>query len=149
MAEIDNVVTDVAPDDNGVAVFRFAQGQIGILLNSSTTVAAVNTTEIYGSEGTIVQDHGDLPSTSGPRPAHPVALRMVRKGEKEWTEFDFSIPPNHGERLKAVPRPFIDYVRGLTDKTISAEEGRVSIEMLVGAYRSAAEGRRVELPLNE
>lgn len=148
MAEIDNVVTQVAPDDNGVAVFRFAQGEIGILLNSSTTVAAINTTEIYGTEGTIVQDHGDLPSTSGPRPEHATALRMLRKGEKEWTVFDFPIPLSHAERLKAVPRPFINYVRGLTSDTISAEEGRISIEMLIGAYRSAAEGRRITLPLS-
>ena len=46
-----------------------------------------------------------------------------------------------------IPRPFVNYVRGLTDQTISAEEGRVSIEMSIGAYRSAAEGRRIALPL--
>lgn len=145
MAEIDNVVTDVAPDDNGIAVFRFSKGEIGILLNSSTTVAAISTTEIYGTEGTIVQDYGDLPSTNAPRPANAVALRMIRKGDKQWTEFDFSIPSGHGERLKAVPRPFVDYVRGLTDRTISAEEGRVCIEVLLASYQSAREGRRVSL----
>jgi predicted dehydrogenase len=32
IAEIDNIVTDIAPDDNGVAVFRFARKEIGILL---------------------------------------------------------------------------------------------------------------------
>lgn len=147
MAQIDNVVTNVAPDDNGVAIYRFQNGEIGVLLNSSTTVAAVNTTEIYGTEGTIVQDHGDLVSTNIPRPANAVALRMICKGDREWTEFDFGIPKSHAERLAAVPRPFIDYVRGLTDQTISAEEGRKSIEMLVGAYQSSAEGRLVELPL--
>lgn len=145
MAEIDNVVTNVAPDDNGIAVFRFSKGEIGVLLNSSTTVAAINTTEIYGSEGTIVQDYGDLPSTNAPRPAHAVALKMIRKGDKQWTEFDFPIPSSHGERLKAVPRPFIDYVRGLTDQTISAEDGRVCIEMLLASYQSAKEGRRISL----
>src|SRR5690606_26950924 len=30
MAEVDNVVTDVAPDDNGVAVYRFGRGEIGV-----------------------------------------------------------------------------------------------------------------------
>jgi len=149
MAEVDQVVTDVAPDDNGIAVFRFSKGEIGVLLNSSTTVAAVNTTEIYGTEGTIIQDYGDAPSTSAPRPENAVALKMIRKGDSKWTEFLFPIPPSHGERLKNVPRPFIDYVKGLTDKTISAEEGRVSIEMLIGAYRSAAEGKRIALPLFE
>jgi predicted dehydrogenase len=147
MAQIDNVVTHVAPDDNGVAIYRFQHGEMGILLNSSTTLAAVNTTEVYGTEGTIVQDHGDLPSTNCPRPEHAVALRMIRKGDAQWTEFDFGIPKSHGERLANVPRPFVDYVRGLTDQTISAVEGRVGVEMLVGAYQSSKEGRLVELPL--
>ncbi|MBE0700011.1 MAG: Gfo/Idh/MocA family oxidoreductase [Anaerolineaceae bacterium] len=147
MAQIDNVVTTVAPDDNGVAIYRFQNGEIGILDNSSTTIAAIGTTEVYGTEGTIIQEHGDLSSTNCPRPKDAVALRMFRKGDAQWTEFDFSIPKSHGERLANVPRPFIDYIRGTSTQTISAEEGRVGVEMLVGAYRSSAEGRLVELPL--
>lgn len=148
VAEIGRIVTDVdTPDDNGVAVYRFARGEIGILLNSSTTVAAINTTEIYGDEGTIIQDYGDAPATSAPRPPDAVPLRLIRKGEQEWTEFPLPIPKSQRERLAAVPRPFIDYVRGLTEETISAEEGRKSVEMVLGAYRSAAEGRRIIFPL--
>jgi len=145
MAEIDNVVTDVAPDDNGIAVYRFAQGEIGVLLNSSTTLAAVSTTEIYGTEGTIVHDYGDVPSTNIPRPENAVPLRLFRKGDAQWTLFDIPIPDNHGERLKAVPRPFVDYVRGVTDQTVSAEDGRVCVEMLLASYQSAKEGRRIAL----
>lgn len=147
VAEIDNVVTHLAPDDNGVAIYRFRRGEIGVLLNSSTTVAAVNTTEIYGDEGTIVQDYGDLVSTNVPRPTHAVPLRLLRKGDSQWTEFDLAIPRSHAERIMAVPRPFIDYVRGLSDERVSAEEGRKSVEMVLAAYQSAREGRRVVLPL--
>lgn len=147
VAEIDNVVTDVAPDDNGVAVFRFPGGEMGTLFNSSTTVAAVATTEIYGDQGTIVQDYGDGPACAVPRPEGAVPLRLIRRGEKAWTEYDLPIPNSQRDRLAAIPRPFIDYVRGLTDETISAEEGRVSVEMVLGAYRSMAEGCRVEFPL--
>jgi predicted dehydrogenase len=147
IAEIDSVVTDVSPDDNGIAIYRFGQGEIGILLNSSTTVAAVATTEIYGTEGTIVQDYGDSPATSAPRPQDAIPLRMIRTGENRWTEFKMPIPAGQGERIAAIPRPFIDYLRGLTDETISAQEGRKSVEMVLAAYRSMAEGRRIELPL--
>ena len=147
VAEIDNIVTDVAPDDNGLAVYRFAGGAMGILLNSSTTVAAIGTTEIYGDEGTILQDYGDAPATSAPRPDDAIPLRMIRRGEEQWTEFPLPIPAGQGQRIAAIPRPFIDYVRGLTDETIPPEEGRKSVEMVLGAYRSAAEGRRVEFPL--
>jgi predicted dehydrogenase len=147
MAEIDNVVSNVAPDDNGVAIYRFEKGEIGILFNSSTTIAGVNTTEIYGDEGTIIQDYGDGPSTSAPRPEDVAPLRLIRKGDKAWTEFKLPIPQTQVERIAAIPRPFIDYVRGLTNETISAEEGRKSVEMVLGAYQSTQEGRRVTFPL--
>ena len=147
VAEIDNVVTNVAPDDNGVAIYRFGKGEMGVLVNSSTTIAAIGTTEIYGDQGTIVQDYGDLPSTSAPRPPDAIPLRMIRQGEEHWTEFRLPIPKSQGERIAAIPRPFIDYVRGLSSETISAEEGRKSVEMVLGAYRSAVEGRRIDLPL--
>jgi predicted dehydrogenase len=147
MAEIDNVVSHIAPDDTGVAIYRFQNGEMGELLQNSTTLAAVSTTEIYGDEGTILQDYGDGPSAATPRPEGAPALRLIRKGEKEWTDFGLAIPKSQAERLMNIPRPFVNYVRGLTDQTISAEEGRVSIEMSIGAYRSAAEGRRIALPL--
>lgn len=145
MAEIDNVVTNVAPDDNGIALFRFESGAIGTLFNGSTTVAGVNTTEIYGSEGSIIQDYGDGPSTSVPRPPGVAPLRMIRQGDADWQEFHLPIPASQGERIAAVPRPFIDYVRGVSDEHVSAEEGRKSVEMILGAYRSAREGRRISL----
>jgi predicted dehydrogenase len=147
MAEIDRIVVERSPDDTGVALYRFSKGEIGVLFNSSTTVAAVSTTEIYGTEGTIQHDYGDGPSTGVPRPADAVALRLIRQGEKEWTEFPIPIPQSHAERIAAVPRPFIDYVRDLSDETISAEEGRTAVEMALGAYRSTQEGRRIHFPL--
>ena len=105
------VVTKLAPDDNGVALFRFESGAIGTLFNGSTTVAGVNTTEIYGSEGTIIQDFGDAPSVSVPRSPGSAPLRMIRQGDADWQEFPLPIPANQGERIAAVPRPFIDYIR--------------------------------------
>ena len=143
MAEIDNIVTDIAPDDNGVSIFRFENGMMGTLFNSSTTVAGVNTTEIYGDEGTIIQDYGDSPSTSAPRPDDAIALKYIRLGDAQWTEFKMDIPKGQGERIAGIPRPFINYIRGLTDERVSPEEGRVSAEMILGAYQSAQEGKRI------
>ena len=147
MAEIHAVVTDVSPDDNGVAIYRFRNGEIGVLYNSSTAVAGVNTTEIDDDAGTLIQDYGDAPSTGPPRPEDAVPLRLMRKDHAEWTSFQMPIPAGQGERIEAVPRPFVDYVRGLTDETISADEGRVSVEMVLGAYQSSIEGRRVVFPI--
>ena len=57
------------------------------------------------------------------------------------------IPANHGERIASVPRSFIDMLRDGTEPSITAADGRVSVEMVLGAYQSAREGRRVEFPL--
>ena len=149
MAEIDRIVTPIDTDDTGMAVYRFGKGEMGFLFNASTTVAGVNTTEIYGDEGTIIQDYDDGPSTAAPRPANACALRYIREGDKAWTEIPMDIPDAHGARIGNVPRPFVDYVLGRTDETITAEEGRVSLEMVLAAYRSAQEGRRISLPLED
>jgi predicted dehydrogenase len=146
-AQVDRVVTDLGTDDNGIAIYRFCKGEIGILLNSSTTVAAISTTEIYGDEGTIVQDYGDGPATAAPRAPGAAPLRLIRRGDKQWTEFDLPIPASQGERIARIPRPFVDYVKGLTDKTISALEGRKSVEMVLAAYQSSRQGRHIDLPM--
>ena len=76
MAEIGNTVTDVAPDDTGVAIYRYANGAMVVLVNSSVTLAGENTTEIYGDQGVIIQNHDDVPSTNVPLPPHPIALKV-------------------------------------------------------------------------
>jgi len=145
MAEIDNILTDVAPDDNGVAIFRFENGMIGTLFNGSTTLFGVNTTEIYGDNGTLIQDFGDSPSTSAPRREDAVPLKYIRNGDDRWTELAMDIPRGQGERIAGIPRPFIDYIRGLSDERVSPEEGRISVEMVLAAYQSAEQGKRILL----
>ena len=142
IAEIDNVVTDVAPDDNGVAIYRFSQGEMGILFNSSTQLAAEATTEIYGDAGTIHQNFGDAPSTIPPPEGTP--LKLYRAGAEDWERFDFPFVP-HGSRIHGVARPVVDFIKGEGPPLATAEDGKVCIEMILGAYQSAREGRRVTL----
>ena len=144
MAEIDNVVTDSAPDDNGVAIYRFIKGEIGILFNSSTQLAAEATTEIYGDAGTIHQNYGDAPSTIPPPEGTP--LKLYRAGAEDWERFDFPFVP-HGARIQGVPRPLVNYLKGEGPPLATAQDGRACIEMILGAYQSAREGRRVTFPL--
>ncbi len=149
IAEIDNVLTDIAPDDNGVAVYRFSRGEMGILFNGSTTWAGENTTEIYGDKGVIIQNYGDGPSCQyAPRDGVAIKLFQSDKADLGWQPITIAIPASHGERIAAVPRPFIDCLKAGTPPNATAEDGRVSVEMILGAYRSAKEGRRVEFPLS-
>lgn len=144
IAEIDNVVTNAAPDDNGVAVYRFGRGEMGILLNSSTMLAAEATTEIYGDQGTIVQNYGDAPSSALPRPAGAAALKIYRAGAADWEVLDFPADTPHATRIRAVPRRVIDYLHGRSAPLATAADGRICIEMVLGAYEAAHTGRRVE-----
>src|SRR5690606_3846390 len=118
-----------------------------VLLNSSTTIAAESTTEIYGDEGTIVQNYGDQASSAVDRPPGAIALKMFRAGSEGWQYFDFPADTPHSSRISAVPRPLIDYLQGKGEPLASAEEGRVCIEMVLGAYRASQEGRRIRFPI--
>ena len=147
IAEIDNILTDVAPDDTGLAVYRFPSGAMAILLNTSVTLAGENTTEIYGDEGVVIQNYGDAPSCNIPRPADAVALKLYTRDSPSWKDLGIAIPNGHGERIAAVPRPFIDCLKNDTEPDVTVEDGRVSVEMILGAYQSAREGKRVTFPL--
>jgi predicted dehydrogenase len=145
MAEIDNIVTDSAPDDNGVALYRFAQGEIGVLINSSTQLAAESTTEIYGDAGVIVHNYGDSPSSALPRPPGAVALKLFRAGASDWEQFGLPADTPHAARIRGLARPLVDYLLGKRGPVATAADGRVCIAMILGAYESARTGQRVKL----
>jgi predicted dehydrogenase len=145
VAEIDNVLTDVAPDDTGVAVYRFPGGTMAALENSSVTLAGENTTEIYGDQGVLIQNHGDGVSTGMATP-DSVALKLYQRGQPmTWQNFGLGIPGSHGERIAAVPRPWVDILKAGAPPMVTARQGRVSVAMCLGAYESARTGRRIAL----
>ncbi len=145
MAEIENTITTVAPDDCGVAIYKYANGAMVVLLNSSVTLAGENTTEIYGDQGVLIQNYDDAVSTHLAPPGG-VALKLYTRDRPEWQDLGMPIPASHGERIAGVPRSFIDCLRNDTEPSVTAEDGRVSVEMVLGAYQSAKEGRRVTFP---
>ncbi len=147
IAEIDNILTNVAPDDTGMAVYRFPDGAMATLLNSSVTLAGENTTEIYGDQGVVIQNYGDAPSCAVPLPPGAIAVKLYTRNEPRWRDLGIPIPKSQGERIAAVPRPFVDALKYDLPSSITARDGRVAVEMVLGAYRAAHEGRRVTFPL--
>jgi 1,5-anhydro-D-fructose reductase (1,5-anhydro-D-mannitol-forming) len=145
IAEIDNVLTSVAPDDAGFAVFRYEIGMMAEIHNASITLAAENTTEIYGDRGVILQNYGDGPSCSV-KPASSTGVKLYRVAEPQlgWQDQGIPVPETHGGRIAGVARPFVDALK--SGQTLcSASEGRVSVEMVLAAYESAETGRRILL----
>jgi predicted dehydrogenase len=150
VAEIDNLLSSAAPDDTGCAIYRFKSGAMAVLLNSSVVWAGENTTEVYGDQGVLIQNHDDAPSTATKGIPTPIALKLWRASESEkgWQDLGFPLPPNHGHRIGAVARGFVDYLYDPSTPHATARDGKVCIGMILGAYRSAREGRRIALPLN-
>lgn len=144
-AEIDNVLTTCAPDDTGMAIYRFRDGAFGLLYNCSVTLGAEITTEIYGDQGTIHHYFGDGVSTPfAPEGAAPLKLYR-RDAPKSWEEIRMPLPKTHGERIAAVPRPWIDLLKRGGVPECDARTGKLSTAMCLGAYESARTGRRVPL----
>jgi len=148
MAEIGNTLTDFSPDDTGVAIYRWPGGMMGTIFNSSVVLVGENTTEIYGDQGVIVQNHGDGPSCAVVPPG-AVAVKLYQRDKHAagWQDMGVPIPPGgQGERITAVARNILDeYKRG--EVQVSARDGKASLQMVLGAYESARQGRRVSLPL--
>jgi predicted dehydrogenase len=144
MAEIDNVLTKVAPDDTGMAIYRFESGAFGLLYNASVTLAAEITTEIYGDQGVIQHYYGDGVSTPY-APAGAAPLKLFRRGSSAFEEISMPIPKTHGERIAAVPRPWIDQLKADAAPDCNARGGKVSTAMCLGAYESASTGKRILL----
>ena len=150
MAEIDNVLTTCAPDDTGMAIYRFRGGAFGLLYNASVKLGAEITTEIYGDQASLQHYYGDGVSTPfAPREVDrggAVPLKLYRRGTPHaWEEIRMPIPKTHGERIAAVPRPWIDQLLAEAEPDCDARGGRVSTAMCLGAYESAASGRRIAL----
>ena len=66
-AEIATLLNPDVPDDNGIAIFRYADGLIAEIACSFTAVAAENTVELFAEKGVLVQNLGDLTSAIVPR----------------------------------------------------------------------------------
>jgi predicted dehydrogenase len=147
IAEIDNILTHIAPDDTGLAVYRFPSGAMAILLNSSVTLAGENTTEIYGDQGVLIQNYGDMVSCAVPLPPSPIALKLYTRAQPTWRDLGLPIPKSQGERIAAVPRPFIDCIKYGRAPDITAQDGRVAVEMVLGAYQAGKLGKRIQFPL--
>lgn len=147
MAEVEPVLVDPTktPDDTGIAIYKWADRKMACLTNSSVHWIGENTVEVFGSKGVLIQNFDDGVSMRAfpPSPQH-LKLWIEAEADKGWQDQNIPLPPGHGSRIQAVAAGFLaDYREGV--QRCPAEEGRVSAEMILGAYKSTAEGRRIML----
>lgn len=142
-AEISTHFDPLLPNNNGMAIFRYADGTLAEVMCSFTNVAAENTTEVFAREGSIIQNYGDVPSCNVPRPADACGLKWFTHESGEWTYSDIETPPNHGHRIGSLAKPLSEFFHGTRAPIATAEEGRTVLRMVLSSYLSSMEGRRV------
>jgi predicted dehydrogenase len=144
-AEIATLRSPKVPDDNGFAVFRYADGMMGEVSCSFVQLAGENNVEIVGERGVIVQNFGDLVSCSSPRMAGAPGVRWILAGEKEWHASEIATPASHGERIAGLAGPLLEFLQGKREAIATAREGRDALKMVLASYRAAELGRRVAI----
>jgi predicted dehydrogenase len=144
-AEVSSLLNPLAPNDNGIAIYRYADGMLAEVVCSFTCVAAENSVEVIGEKGSIVQNYGDVPSCNVPRPAGAVGQKWYTLDKKDWTPSAIPSPTSHGTRIAALSKALSDFFHGRAGPVATAEEGRTSLRMVLATYVSTREGRRVRL----
>ncbi|MDO8586228.1 MAG: Gfo/Idh/MocA family oxidoreductase [Armatimonadota bacterium] len=144
-AEMGTLLNPAIPNDNGIAVFRFADGAFGEASCTFVAVAGENTLEVVCEHGVIVGNYGDLPSCSVPRPPGGIQLKWYLDKVGDWTISDIPDIMGQGERISGLAAPLAEYLHGNRPPIATAEEGRDVLRMTLACYESADQGRRVQL----
>ncbi len=142
--EMSTMVNPKVPNDNAVALFRYADGMLAEITCCFTCSASEITTEVYCSGGSIQQYFGDNPGTRLPRVEKMPGLKWFREGDADWTDSGIPSPAGHGERLGWQAGPLAEFLAG-GPEICTVYEGRNSLRLVLACYVSAREGRRVSL----
>jgi predicted dehydrogenase len=144
-AELSTLWDPRVPHDNGIALFRYPDGTLAEAVCSFVCPAGENTTEVVCERGTIIQNYGDVPSCNVPRPEGAVGLKWYTLERQDWIASPISSPAGHGQRIGGLAEPLALWLHGQRPAIATAEEGRLSLRMVLACYVSARAGRRVSL----
>lgn len=158
-------LTDQQPgvEDNGVLLYRYADGMIGVHQSSWTELAATSTVELFGDRGTIVANGTDISSARslvggasplrlwrhnarGPAGDRPPGAAGTNPAASpgEWISLDAQLPQS---RLAGTAQAFVDLLVGGGPSPADARTARLAVEMVLAGYQSSHQGRTVGLPL--
>ncbi len=144
-AEMGTLLNPAVANDNGIAVFRYADGSFGEVSCSFVAVAGENTLEIVCEHGVIIGNYGDGPSCGIPRPEGGILLKWYLDKIGKWTVSDLPEIRGQGERIAGLAAPLAEFLHGNRPPIATAEEGRDVLRLVLACYESAEQGRRVQL----
>jgi predicted dehydrogenase len=144
MAEMGTLLNPKIVNDNGIAVFRYADGSFAEVSCTFVAPAGENTLEIIAEKGVIIGNHGDVPSTNT-RPAGAPQLKWWLKGGAGWSISDVPEITSQGQRIAGLARPLAEFLHGRRPPIATVAEGRDVLQMVQGCYDSQATGTRTKL----
>lgn len=143
-AEMGTLLNPAIPNDNVIAVFRYADGTFAEVSCTFVAVAGENTLEVICENGVIIGNYGDGPSNAVRPPGAPQLKWYVAK-TNGWTVSDAPEINGQGERIAGLAGPLAEFLLGKRPAIATAEEGRDVLGLVLACYESAEQGRRVNL----
>jgi UDP-N-acetyl-2-amino-2-deoxyglucuronate dehydrogenase len=136
---------NIEVEDLAVAVIRFKNGAIGVVQGSTAIYPGLPTRlEIHGTKGTAMIEGEMLKRWSVLGEEEEVA-QEAKTGLESWSRPELVPATNHRSLIK-------DFAQAITEDRephVNGREGRRSLELIRGIYRSGRTQRPVEFPLNE
>lgn len=150
-------------EDNGVLLYRYADGMIGVHQSSWTELASTSTIELLGDKGSVVASGTDITTSrswaeadaplriwrhnpagpaGGAPPGAPRPTGAPSSGD--WHMPDVKLAPN---RLSGTVTAFVDLLVNGGPSPADARTARTAVEMVLAGYQSSREGREITLPL--
>ena len=102
-AEISIAAEPAAPNDNGIAIYRYADGLLAEVVCSFTCVAAENTVEVIGEKRQHrpeLRRRAELQRAAAGRRRRAEVVHA--QTQKDWTDSDIPSPASHGARIAAL-----------------------------------------------
>jgi predicted dehydrogenase len=136
-------------EDNGVLLYRYANGMIGVHQSSWTELASTSTIELSGDRGVLVATGTDISASRSALPGEP-PLRVWRHEPQpaagappgEWRTPPVQLAAN---RLTGTAQAFLEMLVAGTSSPCDAPTARTAVAMVLAGYASSREGR--EMPV--
>lgn len=129
-------------EDLAIATYRYADGMVAELTTSWSFVAAENSIEVYGDQGTALLGGVDLASKDFCTSAW---LRTYSGGERRWRGSDIVPRFKAGGFHQQNALAFLDAMARKVPPPITLADGRRALAMILAAYEAAASGRAVNI----
>jgi predicted dehydrogenase len=136
-------------EDTAVATLRFANGALGVI-EAATSVypGYLKRIEIHGTGGSAVLEEEDLKAwdfANHRRGDEAILDEMKKHKSSGGGASDPAAIGHHGHAMAF--RDFVDAVKNGRSPAVDGHEGRRSVEIILGIYKSAETGKVVRLPL--